>query len=79
MLTLPFMQRYLGKQARIHEAGPSRSPFYYYDIVVDEEAIVNRMRTKAIAANGIMPGKEGIIDGAYPYIAEVYVAVRSDR
>ena len=58
--------------------GIAYTPFYYYDTIVDEEPIVTVRRTKPIAVNGIAPSKETIIDGTYPYITEVYVAVRSD-
>ena len=57
--------------------GIGYTPFYYYDVVVDEP-LINVVITKSIAVNGIAPSKETIIDGTYPYITEVYVAVRSD-
>ena len=59
-------------QIQLDENGIAYTPFYYYDTMVDSD------ETKAIAVNGIMPSKETIIDGTYPYITEVYVAVRSD-
>ena len=52
--------------------GIAYTPFYYFDTIIDDDG------TKSIGVNGIAPSKETIIDGTYPYITEVYVAVRSD-
>jgi len=54
------------------ETGISFTPFYYYDVIVDNDD------TKAIGVDGIPMTREHIVDGSYPYITEVFVSVRED-
>lgn len=54
------------------ETGIAFTPFYYYNVMVDTE------KTKAIGINGIAMTKANIMNGMYPYITDIYVAVRSD-
>jgi phosphate transport system substrate-binding protein len=46
--------------------------YYYKEQIVREETV------KSLAINGIHPNKNTIKNKTYPYVAEVYVAVRSD-
>lgn len=55
-----------------NETGIAYTPFYYYNVMVDNE------NTKAIGVNDIAMTKENIMNGTYPYITDVYAAVRSD-
>lgn len=48
------------------------TPFYYYSVIVDNHT------TRAIAVNGVEPNQTNIRNGAYPYVTNVYAAVRSD-
>lgn len=52
--------------------GIAFTPFYYYSVIVDNGS------TKAIGVDGVPMTKENIENGSYPYISEVYAAVRSD-
>lgn len=54
------------------ETGIAYTPFYYYDVIVDNE------NTKAIGVNGVAMTKENVKNGKYPYITDVYAAARSD-
>lgn len=54
------------------KAGIGFTPFYYYSVIVGTGT------TKAIGVNGTAMTKENIINGTYPYITNVYAAVRSD-
>jgi phosphate transport system substrate-binding protein len=54
------------------ETGIAFTPFYYYKVIVDTES------TKAIGINGVEMNKENIQNGTYPYVTDVYAAVRSD-
>jgi phosphate transport system substrate-binding protein len=54
------------------KSGIAYSPFYYYGVMV-----ANGL-TKAIGVNGISMNKENIRNNTYPYVTDVYAAVRSD-
>ena len=54
------------------ETGIAFTPFYYYNVMVDTES------TKAIGVNGAAMTKINIMNETYPYITDVYAAVRSD-
>ena len=55
-----------------NETGIAFTPFYYYNVMIDNE------NTKAIGVNDIAMTKANIMNGTYPYITDVYAAVRSD-
>lgn len=55
-----------------NETGIAFTPFYYYNVMVDNE------NTKAVGVNDIAMTKANIMNGTYPYITDVYAAVRSD-
>ncbi len=59
-------------QLEADKQGIGFSPFYYYSVIVDNGS------TKAIGIDGVKMTKENIKNNTYPYITEVYVAVRSD-
>lgn len=59
-------------QLKNDKQGIGFSPFYYYSVIVDNGS------TKAIGVNGVPMTKENIRNNTYPYITEVYAAVRSD-
>jgi len=48
---------------------------YYY---LENIARSNKETVKTIAVNGISPSMASIINGSYPYVAEVYAVIRSD-
>ena len=48
------------------------TPYYYYNSIVRPELV------KVIALDGIMPSRETIKNGTYPYLTEVMASVRSD-
>lgn len=52
--------------------GIAFSPFYYFSVIVGRES------TKAIGVDGVSMTKDNIINETYPYITDVYAAVRSD-
>lgn len=52
--------------------GLAFTPFYYYSVMVGNG------KTKAIGIDGVAMTKENIKNGKYPYVTEVYAAVRSD-
>lgn len=54
------------------ENGIAFTPYYYYS------TIVNNGKTKAIGVEGVSMTKENIRNNLYPYITDVYAAVRSD-
>lgn len=54
------------------KTGIAFTPFYYYNFMVGTES------TKSIGVNGVPMTKANIMNGTYPYITDVYVAVRSD-
>lgn len=59
-------------QIEYDKTGIAFTPFYYYSVIVAND------RIKGLAVNGIVMTKENIANGTYPYISDVYVAVRSD-
>ena len=59
-------------QLEVDESGIAYSPFYYYSVIVDNDS------TKAIGVNGIGMTKENVRNNTYPYVTDVYAAVRSD-
>ena len=59
-------------QLRDDESGIGFSPFYYYNVIVDNGF------TKTIGVNGIPMTKENVRNNTYPYVTDVYAAVRSD-
>lgn len=59
-------------QIEYDETGIAFTPFYYYNVMIDNE------NTKAIGVNDIAMTKANIMNGTYPYITDVYAAVRSD-
>ena len=59
-------------QLRDDESGIAYSPFYYYNVIVDNGF------TKAIGVNGVPMTKENVRNNSYPYVTDVYAAVRSD-
>ena len=54
------------------ENGIAYTPFYYYDTIVNDE------RTQVIGLNGVVPSKQTIGDGSYPYVTYVMASVRAD-
>lgn len=59
-------------QLEADESGIAFTPFYYYSVIVGSGS------TKAIGVDGVAMTKENVKNGTYPYITEVYAAVRSD-
>ena len=59
-------------QLRDDKSGIAYSPFYYYNVIVDNGF------TKAIGVNGVPMTKENVRNNSYPYVTDVYAAVRSD-
>lgn len=59
-------------QLEADESGIAYSPFYYYNVIVDNDS------TKAIGVDGIPMTKENVRNNTYPYVTDVYAAVRSD-
>ena len=49
-----------------------------YSIHYYKEHIIRTKKTKSIAVNGILPNKENIGNGTYPFIEPVYAVIRSD-
>ena len=54
------------------ENGIAYTPFYYYDTIVNDD------RTQVIGVNGIVPSKQTIENGSYPYVTLVMSSVRAD-
>lgn len=54
------------------KSGIAYSPFYYYSVVLDNGF------TKAIGVDGLPMTKENVRNNTYPYVTDVYAAVRSD-
>lgn len=52
--------------------GIAFTPYYYYSVIVDNGS------TKALAVNGVEMSKANIMNNTYPYVSDVYAAVRSD-
>ena len=58
---------------RMDENGIAFTPYFYYSIMARDETWA-----KSIGINGVEPNKENISNNTYPYISEIYAAVRSD-
>ena len=54
------------------KSGIAYSPFYYYSVML------NNGLTKAIGVDGIAMTKENVRNNTYPYVTDVYAAVRAD-
>lgn len=54
------------------KSGIAYSPFYYYSVML------NNGLTKAIGVDGIAMNKENVRNNTYPYVTDVYAAVRAD-
>jgi len=52
--------------------GIAFTPFYYYSVMVANG------KTKVIGVGGVAMTKENVENGTYPFLTEVYAAVRSD-
>lgn len=53
-------------------SGIAFTPFYYYSVIVDNG------KTKGIGIDGVAMTKENVRNDTYPYVTDVYAAVRSD-
>lgn len=58
---------------RMDKNGIAFTPYFYYSIMARDETWA-----KSIGINGVEPNKENISNNTYPYISEIYAAVRSD-
>lgn len=59
---------------RYDKNGIGYTPYFYYSVMARNE----QAWAKCISINGIEPNKSTISDNTYPYISEIYAAVRSD-
>lgn len=57
------------------ENGIAYTPFYYYNIM----ASGMKDRAVVIDINGVEANEANIINGSYPYISEIYAAIRADE
>lgn len=53
-------------------SGIAFTPFYYYSVIVDNG------KTKGVGIDGVAMTKENVRNDTYPYVTDVYAAVRSD-
>ena len=53
--------------------GIAYTPFYYYNIMTRGQDYA-----KAIGIDGVHPNKESINNGTYPYVSEIFAAIRAD-
>lgn len=53
--------------------GIAYTPFYYYNIMTRGQDY-----TKAIGINGMLPDKESINNGTYPFVSEIFVSIKAD-
>jgi len=63
------------QELRLNKNGICFTPHYYKEYIVlgsDKNSI------KTLAVNGIAPNKKSIRDRTYPFVANVYVSIRSD-
>ena len=60
----------------INPYGICFTPHYYKEYMVHDNIILNGIKT--LAVNGIIPDKNSIKNKTYPFVANVYVAIRSD-
>ena len=54
--------------------GIAFTPYFYYSVMVRDE----QTWAKSIGVNGIEPNKNTLTNNTYPYVSEIYAAVRSD-
>lgn len=54
------------------QSGIVYTPYYYYNF------LFNRGKAKAVGVDGVPMTRENILNGTYPYVTNVYAAVRSD-
>ena len=59
---------------RYDKNGIAYTPYFYYSIMARGE----QAWAKSICVNGIEPNKSTISNNTYPYVSEIYAAVRSD-
>lgn len=62
-------------QIRYVEEGIAYTPFYYYNIMASDW----KDWATAIGINGVELNDANIINGSYPYISEIYAAIRADE
>ncbi|MDR0685909.1 MAG: substrate-binding domain-containing protein [Dysgonamonadaceae bacterium] len=65
------------RELSLHKNGICFTPHYYREYIVREDA-VGAVFVKPIAINGVMSSQNSIKIGTYPFVADVYVAIRSD-
>lgn len=53
--------------------GIAYTPFYYYNIMTRGQDYA-----KAIGIEGVLPNKKSINNGTYPYVSEIFAAIRAD-
>ncbi len=58
---------------RYDENGIAYTPYFYYSIMTRDQTWA-----KCIGVNGIEPSKSTISSNTYPYVSDIYAAVRSD-
>jgi len=61
------------EELQSHTNGICFTPHYYREYMVHVPSYV-----KGIAVNGITPARNSIADRTYPFVADVYVSIRSD-
>ncbi len=59
---------------RYDNNGIAYTPYFYYSVMVQGE----QTWAKSIGVDGIEPNKNTISNNTYPYVSEIYAAVRSD-
>lgn len=62
-------------QIRYVENGIAYTPFYYYNIMASGW----KDWATVIGINGVEPNDANIINGSYPYVSEIYAAIRADE
>lgn len=62
-------------QIRYDEEGIAYTPFYYYNIMASGW----KDWATAIGVNGVELNDANIINGSYPYVSEIYAAIRADE
>lgn len=62
-------------QIRYVEEGIAYTPFYYYNIMASDW----KDWAAAIGINGVELNDANIINGSYPYVSEIYAAIRADE
>ena len=64
-------------ELRYSKSGICFTPHYYKEYMVADD-IYGKENIKTFAINGIMPDKNSIKNKTYPFVANVYVSIRSD-